>query len=79
MKNKIVFVFFDEVMQDYERLFGQDNIAAIVEDMKEALEKTSATHKIALITKQDVVKTEDWLRKNGLFCFIDSIANPQIL
>lgn len=75
MKNKSVFVFFDDVLFDYIRSYGRRNISAIVKDLKEAMAEESRKYEMILITKHNITKVYYWLLENDLYKFVKEIRN----
>lgn len=75
MKNTKVFVFFDDVIFDYLKYFGKNNVKAIVEDLKEAMAKESKSNYMILLTKHNITKVYYWLLENDLYKFVKEIRN----
>lgn len=78
MKKSQNYIFFDEILTEYMHHFNENGEHILIEDLKKYLNYLSKTSRIILITKQDILKINEWLIENDLLKFIDNVTNPVI-
>ncbi len=78
MTDNRLFIFFDEVIFEYTKKFGQENIYLIVKKLRKALQTQHQKFKIILITRHSTIKVRQWLIENNLSNLVDQVLNPII-
>ena len=78
MKKRPIYIFFDDVIKEYQNYYKEKSQEIMIKDLKKYLFNFSKNSKIFLITKQNLRDVIWWLYKNDLYKFIYDISNPII-
>lgn len=75
MSKAMIFIFFDDVMREYQNYYADEWENKLIEDLKKYLKELSKKSLINIITRQNVADVKNWCSKNNLHIFIDSISS----